>query len=70
LLINQQRINAAGTPELISTAMWAGNAASSITHHQRAGASNNAAVRIAFGGHNVEIGCGENVTANPTLAPM
>src|SRR4029453_17079767 len=54
LLTNQQKIKPIGTPELSSTAMCAGSAASSRAHHHRVGASNSAASKIALGGQRVE----------------
>src|SRR6516165_11173811 len=58
LLTNQQRTMVTGTPLCSSAARCAGRAQANRNHHDRTGLSNNTAIRIEFGGHMTETGCG------------
>src|SRR6267142_5536220 len=58
LLINQQRTMAQGTPLPISTAICAGKAVSSNSHHLRTGINRNPARRMELGNHITETGWG------------
>jgi hypothetical protein len=70
LLMYQASTIGGGTPTCSSTARCDASAARKRSGHTRTRLSSRAAIRMAFGGHSIDTGCGRGVSAKPTFAPM